>query len=84
VGFEKAEGVVVMTLPASFQVEPSEVRRVLKKLLDDGPDVVIAWRHPRTDSLLNRALSWLFHQLIWKILTLTETSQVLPHESSLE
>jgi glycosyltransferase involved in cell wall biosynthesis len=67
VGFEKAEGVVIITLPSSFQVEPSEVRRVLKKLLEDGPDVVIAWRYPRTDSLLNRALSWLFHQLIRKL-----------------
>jgi glycosyltransferase involved in cell wall biosynthesis len=67
VGFEKAEGMVIITLPSYFQVEPSEVRRVLKKLLEDGPDVVIAWRHPRTDSLLNRALSWLFHQLIRKL-----------------
>jgi glycosyltransferase involved in cell wall biosynthesis len=67
VGFEKAEGVVIITLPSSSQVEPSEVCRVLKKLLEDGPDVVIAWRHPRTDSLANRALSWLFHQLIRKL-----------------
>jgi glycosyltransferase involved in cell wall biosynthesis len=67
VGFEKAEGVVIITLPSSFQVEPSEVRRVLKKLLEEGPDVVIAWRHPRTDSLVNRALSWLFHQLIRRL-----------------
>jgi glycosyltransferase involved in cell wall biosynthesis len=67
VGFEKAEGMVIITLPSSFQVEPSEVRRVLKNLFEDGPDMVIAWRHPRTDSRLNRALSWLFHQLIRKL-----------------
>jgi glycosyltransferase involved in cell wall biosynthesis len=66
-GFDKAEGAVILTLPAFFQVEPCEVPRVLKKLLEDGPDVVIAWRHPRTDSLLNRALSWVFHQLIRKL-----------------
>ena len=66
-GFDKAEGAVILTLPAYFQVEPSEVQRVLKKLLEDGPDMVIGWRHPRTDAWLNRALSWVFHQLIRKL-----------------
>jgi glycosyltransferase involved in cell wall biosynthesis len=66
-GFAQAEGAVVLTLPSHFQVEPCEVHRVLKKLFEDGPDVVIAWRHPRTDAWLNRALSWLFHQLVRKL-----------------
>lgn len=66
-GFDKAEGGVILTLPAYFQVEPSEVQRVLQKLLEDGPDMVIAWRHPRTGAWLNRALSWVFHQLIRKL-----------------
>jgi glycosyltransferase involved in cell wall biosynthesis len=70
-GFDKAGGAVILTLPAYCQVEPSEVQRVLKTLLEDGPDVVIAWRHPRTDARLNRALSWIFHQLIRKLTATT-------------
>jgi glycosyltransferase involved in cell wall biosynthesis len=66
-GFGKAEGAVILTLPAHFQVEPCEVHRVLKTLLENGPDMVIAWRHPRADSFLNRTCSWLFHQLIRKL-----------------
>jgi glycosyltransferase involved in cell wall biosynthesis len=66
-GFDKAEGVVILTLPSYFEVEPSEIQRLLKKLFEDESDVVIAWRHPRTDFLLHRALSWLFHQLIRKL-----------------
>ena len=66
-GFDKAEGAVILTLPSYLQVEPSEVHRVLKTLFEDGPDMVIAWRHPRTDAWLNRAVSWLFHQLIRKL-----------------
>jgi glycosyltransferase involved in cell wall biosynthesis len=67
VGFEKAAGEVILTLPSFFQVEPQEVHRVLKRLFESGADVVIARRHPRTDSRFNRALSWLFHQLIRKL-----------------
>jgi glycosyltransferase involved in cell wall biosynthesis len=71
VGFDRAEGQVILTLPAYFQVDCREVNRVLKKLLEDGPDVVIGWRHPRTDPLLTRGLSWLFH---WLIRKLTQTN----------
>jgi glycosyltransferase involved in cell wall biosynthesis len=71
VGFDKAEGAVILTLPAFFQVIPSEVKRLLKKLLEDGPDVVVGWRHQRSDPLLSRVLAWLFHRLIH---TLTQTN----------
>ena len=66
-GYGKAEGAVILTLPSRFQVEPCEVHAMLKTLIEDGPDVVISWRRPRTDSLLNRTFSWLFHQLIRKL-----------------
>jgi glycosyltransferase involved in cell wall biosynthesis len=66
-GFDKAEGEVILTLSSYFQVEPCEIHRVLKQLLEDGPDLVIAQRLPRTDAMLNRALSWMYHQLIQKL-----------------
>jgi glycosyltransferase involved in cell wall biosynthesis len=71
VGFDKAAGMILLTLPSYFQVLPSELHRVLRKLLEDGLDLVVARRYPRTASLLNRALSWFFHQLIHM---LTQTS----------
>jgi glycosyltransferase involved in cell wall biosynthesis len=67
VGLDKAEGLVIITLPSYFQIAPGEVTRVLKKLLEDGLDVVIGWRHPRADSLPTRMLSALFHRLIHKL-----------------
>jgi glycosyltransferase involved in cell wall biosynthesis len=66
-GFEKAKGVVILTLPAYFQVEPYELHRVLRKLLEDGPDLVVAWRRPRANFLLHRVLSRFYHLLIRKL-----------------
>jgi glycosyltransferase involved in cell wall biosynthesis len=67
VGFEKAQGLVILTLPSYFQVEPYELHRVLRKLLEDGPDLVVAWRRPRANSLFNGVLSKFFHLLIRKL-----------------
>lgn len=68
VGFEKARGPIILTLASYFQVEPHETHRMLKKLVEDDHDLVIAWRYPRIDSRFNRAQSWLFH---WPIRLLT-------------
>jgi glycosyltransferase involved in cell wall biosynthesis len=67
VGFDKAAGMIILTLPSFFQVEPYELHRVLRKLLEDGLDLVVGRRHPRGDSSLHRALSWFYHQLISKL-----------------
>jgi len=64
VGFDKARGEVILTLPSYFQVEPHEVHRMFKKLAEDDQDLVVAWRHPRIDSRFNRAQSWVFHWLV--------------------
>ena len=63
VGFDKARGSVILTLPSFFQVEPYEVHSLLEKLSEDGNDLVIAWRYSRIDSRFNQAQSWVFHQL---------------------
>jgi glycosyltransferase involved in cell wall biosynthesis len=70
VGFEKARGTVILTLASYFQVEPHEVHRLLKKLVEGDHDLVLAWRYPRIDSLINRAQSRGFH---WFIRMLTGT-----------
>jgi glycosyltransferase involved in cell wall biosynthesis len=63
VGFDKARGPVILTLAPYFQVVPHEVQKMLKKLSEDGNDLVISWRYPRIDSLFNQAQSWVFHRL---------------------
>ena len=63
VGLDKARGSLILTLPPYFQVEPREVHQVLKNLVENEHDLVIARRYPRIDSLFNRAQSWVFHRL---------------------
>ena len=62
VGLQKARGSTILTLPPYFQVEPREIRRLIETLGDDN-DLVVAWRHPRTDSIFNRCQSWVFHRI---------------------
>lgn len=64
VGFETAKGAIIVTVPPYFQVQPSEIHRMLKRLVDQELDLVIARRYPRIDSLFNRFQSRAFHALI--------------------
>jgi len=62
VGLDRARGSTILVLPPYFQVEPSEIRRLMETLGEDT-DLVVAWRHPRTDSIFNRCQSWVFHRI---------------------
>ena len=64
IGFEHSRGSVVLTLSSYFQVEPFEIRRLLEQFMKDGYDMVVAWRHPRIDSLFNRFQAWVFRRLV--------------------
>ena len=70
IGLERSRGSVVLTLPPYFQVEPFEIRRLLEQLKEGGYDMVVAWRHPRLDSLFNRVQAWVFR---WFVTVLTGT-----------
>src|SRR5262245_25866078 len=50
VGFERARGTAILTLPSYFQVEPHTIRDLIQKLVEDDQDLVIGWRHPRIDA----------------------------------
>jgi glycosyltransferase involved in cell wall biosynthesis len=63
-GFERAKGKIIVTVASYFQVEPHEIQRMLKKVLEDGDDLAVAWRYPRIDSLFNRMQSWIYHEVI--------------------
>lgn len=76
VGFEKASAPIILTLAPIFQVEPSEVRKVVDKLVKEDLDLVISWRNPRVDARFNRAQSWVFRRLI-RVLTGTRYHDIL-------
>jgi hypothetical protein len=59
-----ARGANIVTVPAYFQVQPSAIQRMLKELIEQEQDLVIARRYPRIDSLFNRFQSRVFHVLI--------------------
>ena len=59
VGIEKSTADLLLTLPAYFQVEPGDFRRLLEAL--DDNDMVICRRFPRVDSKLNRLQTRVFH-----------------------
>ena len=64
VGLDQARGSVILTLPAYFQVEPREIRKLVEKLEGNQDDLVVGWRYPRQDSLFNRGQAWIFQRLV--------------------
>jgi glycosyltransferase involved in cell wall biosynthesis len=70
VGFEKARGTAILTLPSYFQVEPHQIHCLIQKFFEDRHDLVIGWRHPRIDAFFNRVQSRAFH---WLVRALTGT-----------
>lgn len=62
-GFNEARGDVILTLPAFWQVEPSEIPKLIDAATDED-DVLVAIRWPRTDSLFQRIRRKVFHGIL--------------------
>jgi len=62
-GFDRSEGKYVLTLPDRPQIEAAILLELLARL-DEGDEVVVTRRWPRTDALLNRLQSRMFHSLV--------------------
>ena len=60
VGFRRARGERIATLPSYAQVDPSGLRAALEAV-DQGADVAVGRRNPRIDSGFNRIQTRLFH-----------------------
>lgn len=60
---ERCRGRVLVTLPTYLQVEAA-VLPALVKQVEQGDDLVVARRHPRVDSLVNRWQSWVLHRIV--------------------
>lgn len=57
-GFSLVRGDVVITMDADLQDEPEEIPNLLAKL-NEGFDLVAAWRHTRNDRITKQITSWI-------------------------
>ena len=61
-GLQYSRGEQIVYLSGRVRVNPETLPGLLQQL-DDGYDLVMGWRFPRRDFLVNRAISWLFNRL---------------------
>ncbi|TCK18192.1 glycosyltransferase involved in cell wall biosynthesis [Thiogranum longum] len=61
-GFDHAVGDIILTLPAYYQVEPSEIPRLITEL--EHCDMVISYRWPRAGSRFEMIRRKLFHKIL--------------------
>ena len=66
-GFSEARGEVLVTLPAYWQVEPSQVPTLINSVTDDD-DMLVAIRWPRAGSAFERIRRHIFHGML-KLIT---------------
>lgn len=64
-GFQKAEGDLIITMDADLQDLPSEIPLFLKKQ-EEGVDVVCGWRKDRKDASKMKVISKFFNALVHK------------------
>jgi len=62
VGFEAAQGEVVVTIDADLQDDPGEIPKLLSKL-EEGYDLVSGWKRRRQDPLSKRIASRVFNRV---------------------
>jgi glycosyltransferase involved in cell wall biosynthesis len=60
--FEHASGEIILTLPAYFQIEASEIPRLVAAL--DSADVIVTQRQPRAGNIFEVARRAAFHGLV--------------------
>lgn len=63
IGFEHSRGELIMTVPSYFQVAPDGLGAALHQI-QEGADLVVGRRYPRTDSVFNRLQTRLFHGIV--------------------
>ncbi|WP_029033767.1 glycosyltransferase [Salinimicrobium terrae] len=56
VGFEKAEGDVIITMDADLQDNPEEIPELYHLIIKDGYDLISGWKKKRYDSVLSKNL----------------------------
>jgi len=61
-GFQKAEGDLMLTIDADLQDRPDQIEKLLKKQ-KEGFDIVSGWRKDRSDSLFKNITSKIFNSV---------------------
>lgn len=56
VGFDKAQGDVVITMDADLQDNPEEIPELYNKIVREGYDLISGWKKKRYDSVLTKNL----------------------------
>jgi len=67
VGFEAAEGDVIVTMDADLQDSPDEIPHLFKMIKNEGFDIVSGWKKKRYDPLSKRIPSKFFNLITRKI-----------------
>lgn len=62
-GFAEAQGQLIITVDADLQDNPAEIPKLLAKL-EEGYDLVVAWRRERQDPLSKRLPSRIFNRVV--------------------
>lgn len=62
-GLDQARAEIIVTSAAYLQVDPRGLEAAIEQL-EQGADLIVARRFPRTDSLINRAQSRVFHWIV--------------------
>ena len=66
VGFDKAQGNIVITMDADLQDDPKEIPRLVAKL-EEGWDLVSGWKRKRHDPLSKTLPSKLFNRVVSRV-----------------
>ena len=64
IGFQKAEGEVVITMDADMQDSPDEIPKLYKKIKEENYDVVSGWKKKRYDPISKTIPSKLFNRSV--------------------
>ena len=65
-GLKHSKGERLVYLSGRVRVNPAEIPKFLEAM-ENGKDLVIGWRRPRRDSVLNRLISWVFNCLVSRV-----------------
>lgn len=62
VGFEQSSGKLILTLPSYKQVDEKDIPKLIQAV--NNKDMIVSWRWPRLDGILNNIQSGVFNKLI--------------------
>ena len=62
VGFEQSSGELILTLPSYKQVDEKDIPKLIQAI--NEKDMIVTWRYPRVDGILNNFQSGVFNKLI--------------------